>query len=176
MFGVWYFLFVWNLSYKKKINRIEIVLIVSIYYTTNVYPYQPTYRAHYLCALFLFVITCKNLFFLWESFWTFSFHENIFESLLIMRIFLNLFFSWKILSNFFLFMGIFLNLFFLWESFWTSSFHENLFEPPLFMKNRFKLFFFHENLFEPVLLMRIFLKLFFLWEFFWNFSFHKNLF
>ena len=27
----------------KKINRLEIVLIASFYYTTNVYPYQPTY-------------------------------------------------------------------------------------------------------------------------------------
>ena len=38
---------------KKKINRLEIVLIASIHYTTNVYPPQPTYRAS--------IFTCHHL-------------------------------------------------------------------------------------------------------------------
>ena len=56
-------------SSKKKINRLEIVRIASFCNTTKVYPYQPTYRKFTCTHLFLFVIICENLFFLWESFW-----------------------------------------------------------------------------------------------------------
>ena len=38
---------------KKKINRLEIVLIASIHYTTNMYRPQPTYRAS--------IFTCHHL-------------------------------------------------------------------------------------------------------------------
>ena len=49
---------------KKKINWLKIVLITSLYYTTCVYPYKPTYREFTCTHLFLFVIICENLFFL----------------------------------------------------------------------------------------------------------------
>ena len=52
----------------KKINRLEIVLVTSLYYATSVYPYQRTYREFICTHLFLFAIICENLFFLWESF------------------------------------------------------------------------------------------------------------
>ena len=48
--------------FSKKINRFEIVLITTFYYTTDVYPYQPTYRASIYMHLFLFVTICENLF------------------------------------------------------------------------------------------------------------------
>ena len=52
-------------SLKKKINRLEIVLITSFYYTTEVYPYQPTYREFICTHSFLFVIIYDHL---WELF------------------------------------------------------------------------------------------------------------
>ena len=55
--------------HKKKINRREIVLITSFYYNTDMYQYQPTYRDFVCTLLFLLLINCENLFFLWESFW-----------------------------------------------------------------------------------------------------------
>ena len=60
-------------SRKKKKNRFGIVLITSLYYTTSVYPYQPTYREFICTHLFLFVIVCENLFFLWKFFWISSY-------------------------------------------------------------------------------------------------------
>ena len=61
-------------SFLKKKHRLEIVLIASFHYTTDVYPYQPTYRASIYMQLFLFVIIYENLFesllfydHLWES-------------------------------------------------------------------------------------------------------------
>ena len=56
-----------------KINRLKFALITSIYNTTSVYPYQPTYWEFVCTDLFLFVIICENLFFLWESFWISSY-------------------------------------------------------------------------------------------------------
>ena len=52
-------------NFVKKINRLEIVPLTSLYYTTDVYPYQPTYLEFICTHLFLFMITCENLFFLW---------------------------------------------------------------------------------------------------------------
>ena len=49
---------------NKKKNRFEIVLISSIYYTTDVYPYQPAYWEFFCIHLFLFAIICENLFFI----------------------------------------------------------------------------------------------------------------
>ena len=93
---------------KKKINRLEIALIASIHYTTDVYLYQPAYETSIYTHLFLFVIICENFFFLWESFWIFfivsissylwsslritSFYENHFESFL----FVKMFFLWEL--------------------------------------------------------------------------------
>ena len=47
--------------FVKKINRLQIVLITSFYYTTDVYPYQPTYRASIYTHLLLFAAICENL-------------------------------------------------------------------------------------------------------------------
>ena len=64
---VWFaFLYARNLFVKK--NWFAVVLITLFYYTTDVYPYQPTYRGFVCTHLFLFVIICENLFFLRESF------------------------------------------------------------------------------------------------------------
>ena len=86
---------------SKKINRLEIVLITSLYYTTEVYPYQPTYRKFICTHFFLFVIICENLFFLWESFESLLIYDHLWESLLFMRIFLNLFLFMIICENLF---------------------------------------------------------------------------
>ena len=52
---------------SKEISRLEIVMITSFYYTTLLYYYR-----EFICmCLFLFVIMCEDLFFLWESFWIF---------------------------------------------------------------------------------------------------------
>ena len=70
----WFFLCARNLL-VKKINRLEIVLITSLYYTTNVYSYQPTYQASIYTHLFLFVTICENLF---ESLFI---YDHLFESI-----------------------------------------------------------------------------------------------
>ena len=54
-------LFVRAKSFRKKINRLEIVLITSLHYTTDVYPYQPAYREFIGTHLFLFVTICDFL-------------------------------------------------------------------------------------------------------------------
>ena len=68
-------------SFRKK-TRLEIVLITSFHYTTDMYPYHPTYRASIYMHLFLFVTICENLFeslliydHLWESIFL-SLYEN----------------------------------------------------------------------------------------------------
>ena len=43
-------------SLKKKNKQTSIVLIAPIHYTTDVYPYQPTYRE------FIFIFICFHLF------------------------------------------------------------------------------------------------------------------
>ena len=53
---------------KKKNKQAQNCPDSLIYYTTDVYPYQPTYREFICTHLFLFVIFCENLFFLSESF------------------------------------------------------------------------------------------------------------
>ena len=63
---------------KKELNRLEIVLITSFYYTTNVYPYQPTYQASSYTHLILFVTICENLF---QSFLFVVICENLFKTL-----------------------------------------------------------------------------------------------
>ena len=72
-FAIWSFSCVQNLFVKKKINRLEIVLLTSLYYTTDMYPYQLTYQTSIYMHLSSFVTICENLFFLWESFWTSSY-------------------------------------------------------------------------------------------------------
>ena len=74
LFSVSLFLFCWfifacdvflcarNLFVRKKINRLEIELIISFYYTTDVYPYQPTHGASIYMHLFLLVTICDNFF------------------------------------------------------------------------------------------------------------------
>ena len=62
---------------KKKIDRLEIVLIASVNYTTGVYPYQPTYRAPIYMPILLFVAVCEDLFcmrtfFICENFFFFT--------------------------------------------------------------------------------------------------------
>ena len=75
--------------------------------------------------LFLFMIICGGLFFLWESL---LIYDHLWESFLFMRISPYLWSSVKISSfyenlfNFSLFMIICKNLFLLWESFWNSSY------------------------------------------------------
>ena len=64
---------------EKKIKRLETVLITSFHYTTDVYPYQPTYRASIYMHLFLFV----NIY---ESFLIFRICDHLWE-----YIFLNLY-------------------------------------------------------------------------------------
>ena len=74
-FTSWCFLCAQNL-FVKKVNRLEIVLMTSFYYTTDVYPYQSTHvSSHYLYALFLFLTICENLF---ESFLSVIICENLF--------------------------------------------------------------------------------------------------
>ena len=51
----------------------KIALIASLYYTTGVYPCQPTYQEYIFMHLFLFLIICENFFFLWEFFWISSY-------------------------------------------------------------------------------------------------------
>ena len=46
-FGFWYF-FACKIFLLKKINRSEIVLMASFYYTTDGYPYQPAYE-EFIC-------------------------------------------------------------------------------------------------------------------------------
>ena len=48
--------------FVQKLSRLEIVLITSFYYTTDVYRYQPTYQASIHMHLFLFVTICENHF------------------------------------------------------------------------------------------------------------------
>ena len=60
-----------------------------MYYTTDMYPYQLTYRGCVCTLLFLFVVICENLFFLWESFWILLICENLFLSMIVCK---NLFF------------------------------------------------------------------------------------
>ena len=53
---------------KKKKKKLAWNYLDSlIYYTTDVYPPQLAYRESICTHLFLFVIICKNLFYLWES-------------------------------------------------------------------------------------------------------------
>ena len=63
---------------KKKINRLKIIFVTSITYTTDVYPSQPTYREFICTHLFLLVIIWEKLFFLWKSFWILFISENLF--------------------------------------------------------------------------------------------------
>ena len=106
---------------KKKINRLELVPIASIHYTTDVYLYQPAYETYIYTHLFLFVILCENFFFLWESFWIFLVWASLFicdhlwESLLFMRIILSLSYLWK--SFFYENSFLFVRIYFLWEIF-----------------------------------------------------------
>ena len=59
--------------FLKKIYRFEILFITSLYYTTDVYSYQPAYLEFICTHLFLFVIICDNLFSVWESFLSVTF-------------------------------------------------------------------------------------------------------
>ena len=47
-----------------------------MYYTSDVYAYQPAYQKFICVHFFLFVIICENLFFLIESFWILHICEN----------------------------------------------------------------------------------------------------
>ena len=89
LFFFCYLVFAWFIFARSKFFRKKSKLAWNypnnlIYYTTEVYPYQPTYREFICTHLFLFVIIWRissfylNLFYLWES-------------LLVVRIFLNLF-------------------------------------------------------------------------------------
>ena len=106
---------------KKKINKLEIVPIASIHYTTDVYLYQPVYETYIYTHLFLFVIIYENFFFLWESFWIFLVWasllicDHLWESLLFMRIILSLSYLWK--SFFYENSFLFVRIYFLWEIF-----------------------------------------------------------
>ena len=60
-FCLWHAFLHGNL-FVNKMNRLEIVLITSFYYTTDMHPYQPTYWASIYTHLFLFVAICENLF------------------------------------------------------------------------------------------------------------------
>ena len=76
-FTFWCFLCARNLLVKKKnkqTSRLEIVLITSFYYTTDVYPYQPTYRTSIYTHLLLFLTIYKNLF---KSFLCVIIRENL---------------------------------------------------------------------------------------------------
>ena len=104
-FVFWCFLCIRNLFIKKKKICLEIVLIPSFYYTTDMYPYQPTY---------------------WASIYTLIFTQNhLWESLLFMKIFLNPFCLWE---SFLFIEKLFIKI--LFESFLSVrifSFYENLF-------------------------------------------------
>ena len=73
-FVFWCFLSARNL-FVRKINRLKIVLVASFHYTTDVYPYQPAYRASILYA---FVFICNHL---WDSFWIFFIYDHLWESI-----------------------------------------------------------------------------------------------
>ena len=112
---------------KKKINRFKIIFVTSINYTTDVYTPQPTYREFICTHLFLLVIICKNIFFLWESFWISSYlweslliYDHLWVSLLFMRISLNLFLLMVICQN------LFFKSLWKWVSVWTPSFRTDL--------------------------------------------------
>ena len=88
------------------------VLIASITYTTDMYLLIHLSTAIFMDT-FLFVIICKNLFFLLKIFWiceSFLLHENSFEFLLYVRISS---FYWKSFKplNLFFFMTTLLNSF-----------------------------------------------------------------
>ena len=121
--------------FVKKTNKLEIVLLASIHYTTDVYPPQPAYRPLIYTHLFLFV-------------WIFDY---LWEFLLFVTISLNLSCLWEFL----LFVTISLNLFFLYESFWISSYLWSSVQISPFYENSF---FIHENLFFSWKLF------FYLWE------------
>ena len=126
-----------------------------LYYWGVPPPSQPTYGKlfHYL---FLFMIICKNLFFLWESFWI-SFYlwssmrillklflfmivcEKFFESFLIYDHLWESFPFMRIFLNFFLFMIICENLFLLSEFFESLLMYDHLWESLLFCCNLFPL-------------------------------------
>ena len=84
-------------------------MITSIYYTTNVYPYQPTYWVFNYTQLFLLVTTSENPFF-YENF------LYLCKSVLLVRIFLNLFFLSVKIS----FFSVKKNIFFIYANLWES--------------------------------------------------------
>ena len=155
----WVFSYAQNLFVKKKVNRLEIVSIASIHYTTDVYPPQPAYWGLYLHA---FIFICDHL---WES-------------LFFLKIFLNPFYLWEL----FWILFIFKNLFFLWKSFEsflsvrTASFlirtsfifflslYEN---KPTYEFHHLKQIFCHENMIKTF--FKFHMSLFYVsyFEFFW---------
>ena len=57
--------------WKQKRIRLDWNCFDSlIYYSTDVYPYQPACQEFTCSYLYLFVIIWENLSFLWESFWS----------------------------------------------------------------------------------------------------------
>ena len=89
------FVYVWVLflrskSFRKKENKQTWNCPDNlIYYTTRMHHYQPAYQEFICTHLFLFVIICENLFYLWESFLIFLICENFFFFMVICE---NLFF------------------------------------------------------------------------------------
>ena len=98
----------------KKNICLEIVLIPSFYYTTDVYPYPPTYRASIYMHLFLFVAICENPLFLWKSFWILFTRENLFFLWKFFLCLRNFSFSMKTLFESFL--SVRICSFYPWES------------------------------------------------------------
>ena len=120
----------------KKINRFKIVPIPHITILLTYTPLNLPMESYLYTLVFIY--------------------DHLWESLLFMRIFLNLF----------LFMIICENLSLLWESFWISS----------YLWSSVKIFFFLWESFESVLICDyLWESLFFSWESFWIFLIYDNL-
>ena len=152
-----------------------LIFFASIYYTTNVYPYQPTYREFTCTHLFLLAIICKNLF---ESLLIFDhlrgslfIYDHLWESVPLWEFFWILCFC----ENLFLFMIICENLFLLWESFWIFLIYdplcETIFLSPYENKHTYeshhlKHLFYHQNMLMVFCQFRMFQVYVFCFEFF----------
>ena len=115
----WFFLgsaFVCAKSFRKnkkikKINRFEIVLIASFYYTTDLYPLnqpiEPLLHAIIFICNRLWESLWKNLFFVWKYFLS-----DLWPSVRISSFYEDLFYLWESLDK---------SLFFLWKSFFICN-------------------------------------------------------
>ena len=120
---------------KKKKKVLKIALVISIYYTTDVYPPQPTYREPLFTPIYLYLWPSMSIFF----------YENLFKSYLSVRISsycANLFKLFVFVKNLFIYAH-------LWKiSSYFCSFVKNLFFFMLICENLFYCGYFRDISFE----------------------------